>query len=177
MEIMGKIVELLTPLESDERLRIISATLTLFGEKPVAVGKTTGSEELGDADTEIFSPRARAWMRQYALDTEQIQQVFHLANGTAEVIAATIPGNNTKEKTFSVYILSGIANLLAKGDSSFDDKTARELCKTAGCYDSDNHASYMKSRGNEFTGSKDKGWVLTSPGLKRGAELVKELNK
>jgi hypothetical protein len=31
----------------------------------------------------------------------------------------------------------------------------------------------MSAKGNLFTGSKDKGWKLTAPGLKRGAELVK----
>jgi hypothetical protein len=36
---------------------------------------------------------------------------------------------------------------------------------------------HIKERGNEFTGTKEKGWSLTAPGLKRGAALVKEMTK
>lgn len=179
IDVTGKIVELLSPLESEERLRIISASLTLLGEKPVALTtKGAGGEDPADGDsTTALLPRARTWMKQYGITMEQVQQVFHLDNGATEVIAATIPGKNKKEQTFNAYILTGIAKLLATGEPTFDDKTARSLCENAGCYDSANHATYMKSKGNEFTGSKDKGWTLTSPGLKRGAELVQELNK
>jgi hypothetical protein len=34
---------------------------------------------------------------------------------------------------------------------------------------------YMKN--SEFTGSKDKGWVLTTPGLEKGAALVSEASR
>lgn len=74
-------------------------------------------------------------------------------------------------------MLVGIAKLLSSGDPSFDDKSARALCETSGCYDSANHAASLRDKGNEFTGTKDKGWTLTTPGLKRGAILIKELNK
>ena len=177
MDVLTKIVELLSPIDSEERMRIISAALTLLGEKPVSALPVRENEEESAAEIENLSPRARVWMKQYSISSREIEEVFHISNGTAEIIAASIPGNNNKEKTFSVYILAGTANLLAKGESTFDDKMARDLCKSAGCYDPDNHASYMKNKGNEFAGSKDKGWTLTTPGLKRGAELIKELNK
>ena len=45
-----------------------------------------------------------------------------------------------------------------------------------GFFDGTNHMKYMKG-GNEFTGSKDKGWTLTAPGLKVGASLVTQLSK
>jgi len=77
----------------------------------------------------------------------------------------------------NVYVMAGIAKLLEAGDPSFDDKTARDLCKSAGCFDNTNHSKYLVDKGNEFAGSKDKGWVLTAPGLKRGAALVKEISK
>lgn len=179
MDIMGKIVELLTPLESEERMRIVSATLTFLGEKPVALGKAPAGakEDEADGETENLPQRARTWMKQNAITKDQIDQVFHVEDGTAEIIAASIPGKNNKEKTLNAYILTGVAKLLATGEVSFDDKSARAFCETSGCYDNANHAATLKNKGNEFTGNKDKGWTLTVPGLKIAATLVQELNK
>lgn len=178
VDVTGKIVELLSPLESEERMRVVSASLMLLGEKPVALGKAPEAEPFVEGDSAAtLPPRARTWTKQYGIDMDQIQQVFHVENGTAEVIAASIPGKGKKEQTYNAYILTGIARLLAAGEPTFDDKSARSLCESAGCYDSANHAAYMKNKGNEFTGGKDKGWTLTAPGLKRGAEIIKELAK
>jgi hypothetical protein len=173
IEIAGKIVELLSPLASEERIRIIQASLTLLGETASALPKPALGGYDGPENT--YPVRARAWMKQYAISLENIEQVFHVTEGNAEVIAAAIPGKNKKAQTFNAYILSGLANLLATGEPVFDDKSARSLCEGSGCYDSANHAVNIKNRGNEFTGSKEKGWTLTSPGLKRAADLVKEL--
>jgi hypothetical protein len=177
IEITGKIVELLTPLESEARMRVIQAALMLLGETLATLPKEkVGQNQDGDVG-DGFPTRARSWMKHHSLSTEHIQQVFHVTEGNAEIIAAVIPGKNKKEQTFNAYIFAGLAKLLSGGEPAFDDKSARALCESSGCYDSANHAAYMKNKGNEFTGSKDKGWTLTTPGLKRGAELVKELNK
>jgi hypothetical protein len=176
-EVVARIVDILTPLSSEERKRVISASLTLLGDEAASFRKTgagashESGEEAGD-----FSPRAQVWMRQNSISTDELQQVFHLADGAVEVIASEIPGKNAKEKTYSSYVLTGIARLLATGEPSFDDKSARALCKSSGCFNAANHALYLSDKGNEFTGTKEKGWTLTAPGLKRGAALVKELS-
>jgi len=93
------------------------------------------------------------------------------------VIASDIPGKNKKEKNLNAYLLTGIGQYISTGDTSFDDKTARALCTTFACYDSTNHAVYMKGKGNELTGSKENDWKVTAPGLKKGALLVKDIIK
>jgi hypothetical protein len=116
-------------------------------------------------------------MKQYGISIDELQQVLQLGSGTADVIAGDIPGKNKKEKTYNAYVLTGLASLLSSGNTTFDDKSARELCERFGCYDQANHSSTIKDRGNEFNGTKDTGWNLTAPGLKRGAALVKEMTK
>jgi hypothetical protein len=116
-------------------------------------------------------------MKQNDVTIDDIQQTFHMADGVVEVIASDIPGKNGKEKTLAAYVLTGIAGLLATGNAAFDDNSARGVCKSSGCFNLANHAAYLKEKGNEFTGSKDNGWTLTTPGLKRGAALVKELGR
>jgi len=116
-------------------------------------------------------------MRQYQLTLSQIGQVFHIADGEISIIASTAPGKNSKEQTHNAYVLQGISCLLASGNPSFTDKDARKVCQDLGCFNRGNHATYMGDKGNVLAGSKDKGWSLTGPGLKQGADIVKELTK
>lgn len=176
--VMTKIVEALAPLASEERLRVVRAALTLLGETaPIQDKKPDpeGSDLTGEVSA--LPARARAWIQQNGLSFEQLQQVFQFSEGSVEVIATEMPGQNDKEKSFNAYILTGIAKLLATNAPAFDDDTARTLCKASGCFNLSNHSGYMAQKGNEFTGSKLNGWTLTAPGLKRGATLVRELTK
>jgi hypothetical protein len=176
IEITGKIVELLTSLESEERVRIIQASLTLLGEGAVPLPKRIlGAEGQDDVSAEGYPARARAWMKQFGISVEQIQKVFHVVEG-AESILVTSPGKNRKEQALNAYILTGVSKLLSTGEPTFDDAAARVFCKQSGCYDQANHALYLKGKGNEFVGTKDK-WTLTNPGLERAAKLIKELDK
>lgn len=171
---VAKIVEMLSPLASDERVRIVRAAMALLGEATETPAAQMHVEVPVD-DMGNFSQRAQIWMKQNSITTEHLDQVFHVSDGVAEVIAPQLPGKNKKEQTYSAYILAGLSQLLLTGDASFGDKEARALCERAGCYDSANHSVTLRNRGNEFTGSKERGWTLTAPGLKRAAEIIKEL--
>lgn len=179
-EVVAQIVELLTPLDSEERRRVIKASMVLLGEGGVAVAGSSnedaGSSRSDTEENSVISARGRVWMKQNNVSEDELQQVFHLNNGDADVIAE-IPGKNKKEQTYNAYVLTGLAKLLSIGNAVFDDKAARGLCESAGCYDQANHSVTIKQRGNEFTGSKEKGWSLTAPGLKRAGMLVKEITK
>lgn len=155
----------------------MSAAMMLLGETQLhgPLGKD-GKADVDDATAPAnLSPRARAWMKQNSVTNEEIQQVFHIAEGEADILLPG-PGKDKKEQTLNTYVLTGILQLLATGEPIFEDKTAREYCRTAGCYDSSNHSSNLRGKGNLFTGAKDK-WTLTSPGLKCGADIIKELTK
>jgi len=176
LDAMTKIVEVLSPLSSEDRARVISAALALLGDvKPKITAHGPDEPIADDPEVGATPPRAKSWMSQNGISAGQLQQVFHVANGETEVIT-TVPGRNKKEQTYNAYILTGLGQLLLTGSAAFTDKAARSLCEASGCYDSANHAAHLKDKGNEFTGSKDKGWTLTAPGLKRAAELVKGLN-
>ena len=177
LDVMTKVVEVLSPLSSEDRARVIGAALALLGDVQSKIAAPKFAEpKLDDAEFGTLSPRARSWMGQYGVSAGELQQIFHLADGEVEVIA-TVPGRNKKDQTFNAYILTGLGQLLATGTAAFTDKAARALCEVSGCYDSANHATHMKDKGNEFTGSKEKGWTLTAPGLKRAADFVKEMQK
>jgi hypothetical protein len=172
MDTLATIIEALKPLSSEERTRLVRAAMVFLGETPATKDLAGISED--SVNSEQFPPRAKAWMRQHSVTTDQLEEVFHLSDGTAEVMGS-LPGRNKKEQTYSAYILTGLCKLLLTGSPSFDDKAARELCEKSGCYDSANHSAHLRDRGNEFSGSKEKGWTLTAPGLKRGAEIIKEI--
>ena len=179
VDAMTKLVEILTPLSSEERARVIRAALVLLGEaqsEPSSIADTTGGLDQADEHIQL-PPRARAWIKQNGISDAELQQVFLIADGRVEVIASHMPGKNKKEQTHNAYILTGIGELLLTGNASFLDKSARALCESSGCYDRANHSANVKERGNEFSGTKERGWVLTAPGLKRAAEIIKDMSK
>jgi len=169
-EAATNIVSLLSPFNSEERHRAVHAAMTLLGESGHAV--TIGSPPNGDVAS--LPMRAQAWLKQNGVDREQLEHVFQIDGDLVELIAV-VPGRTDKERTLNVYILIGIKRMLATGDSSFDDKTARKACKDLGCYNETNHSSYLKDKGNRIAGSKETGWKLTAPGLAEGAALIKEV--
>jgi len=171
-EITSTIVDLLEPLESSERQRIIVAAMTLLGESQVSPVAEKPSETERPADG--LPSKARAWAKQNGVSSEMLDEVFHIRDGVAEIIAEP-PGKTQKDKTLNAYVLTGIAKFVSTGEPNFSDQEARDFCMTSGCYGSTNHATYLKDRGNDFSGNRDTGWSLTSPGLKKGAALIKTL--
>ncbi|OCK58057.1 hypothetical protein [Bradyrhizobium sp. LMTR 3] len=175
-DIMAAIVAELTPLQSEERQRVIQASLVLLGESPLAASKKS-TAGLSDADDSSEMPaRARTWIKHNNLSLDHIQQVFHVGSDGVEIIISEIPGKGNRDKVRNAYVLLGVARLISSNDPRFDDKDARALCERYGFFDGTNHMKYMKG-GNEFTGSKEKGWILTAPGLKHGAALILDLTK
>ena len=172
--VLVKIVDLLSPLNSEERQRVVKAAFTLLGEESVKLAGKSNEEEDGEGNFD-FSPRANNWIKQNGLSIEELEQVFHFGQDGVEFIASEISGKSDKEKTHNAYAVCGVQKLLSEGSLSFDDKEARTLCENLGCYNQANHSVYLKSIGNLITGSKSKGWTLTVPGQKKAALIIKEL--
>jgi hypothetical protein len=170
---------LLQPLRAEERQRVIKAALTLLGDDTSVVNQNSGKGRAAAADDDDddsasdLPTKARQWMTKYAVTQEHLNNVFHVQNGSAEVIAHKAPGSSMKAMTINAYVLTGLSQLLATGEAKFDDKSARAVCRSMGCFDTNNHPKYMKEKGNVIGGSKGSGWTLTGPGLARGADLVK----
>lgn len=175
-EVVAAIVKELTPLGAEERRRVIQASLVLLGDAPVAAAVPPTSEAEGEVADPGLSPRARAWTRQNGLSLEDLQQTFHLEGNDCQLIVSEIPGKANRDRVRNAYLLAGAARLIVTGEPKFDDREARDLCERFGFFDPTNHSKYVKG-GNEFTGSKEKGWTLTAPGLKQAAQLISELTR
>lgn len=183
-DVLATIVEALTPLDSLERQRTIQAALTLLGEFPLVLSEKNDDREKDDSkgvnmldSIDGISKQAIIWMKKNNISKEQLEEVFHNSGEGVEVIASFIPGKKRPEQNINAYVLKGISTYLLTGEANFSDKSARDLCETLGVYDYSNHTKYLASKGNLFTGSKKGGWTLTAPGLKHGAELIKEITK
>jgi hypothetical protein len=175
---MTKIIEILTPLDSEQRRRVMQAAFALLGEEPVL--KTHGRQpaakpEDGTAEEAIegINATASSWLAKAKITQEHLEQHLHFDGGAVKVIS--LPGNATKriDQVVHTYLMRGLAAFLATGEASFSDKDARDLCEHFGCYDATNHAKYIKEFGNRITGSKNAGWKLTAPGLTAAADLLK----
>lgn len=175
-----KLFEVLQPLQSEERLRVVEAVLTLLGERPpkFSGGSSPGSGTQGRQDDTPddgvkLSGAARAWVRKHGISTDALLHHFDISDGKAAVIG--LPGSSKEKKAqaLSTYLMTGLANFLTTGDASFSDEDARKLCVHFGCYDKGNHSKYLAHLKNRVTGSKNAGWKLTAPGLDAAAELLK----
>jgi hypothetical protein len=151
--------------------------MLFLGERPEVLSagqKVATSGASNDASGGTYSAAINTWMRQNALSSEEVGQVFHFKDdGSFDI--HDVPGTSKKDKTLNTYILAGVGTFLMKNERAFDDATARGFCERLGCYDRANHAAHLKAKHPEFSGDKKKGYSLTHPGVKRGAELVKEL--
>lgn len=110
--IVGKIVDLLTPLSPEDRGKAISAARTLLGEAgsiKESPAKGGGEETDGEVDTFATSGKAKTWQKQNGIAGAELAQVFHSDDGKTEVIAATMPGANSRQQTLNGYVLTGIA--------------------------------------------------------------------
>jgi hypothetical protein len=177
-----KLFEVLQPLQSDERLRVVEAVLTLLGERPMKMSGGTAqgpgagvSQRQDDTQDEgvKLSSAARAWARKHGISTEALLHHFDISDGKSTVIG--VPGSSKEKKSqaLNTYLMTGLANFLTTGDASFSDDDARKLCDHFGCYDKGNHSKYLADLKNRVTGSKSAGWKLTAPGLDAAAELLK----
>ena len=153
----------------------VHAAFTLLGDVPIKEATSVPPQSEDSEMPETLPARAKVWAKQNGILREQLDAVFQIEGEKVEVIASDVLGSNNKDKTHNAYVITGIAALLSKGEPKFDDDAARTLCKTLGCYNDANHLAYMRDKGNELSGSKERGWTLTAPGLKRGATIVKEL--
>lgn len=177
----SKVVEVLTDFSSEERLRIVKASLTLLGDefnppRGQSAAQNSGQQNSGNAGygNSELPPSAQQWMNKNGVSEKQLEHFYHFDQGRAIPIA--LPGNATskREQTLNAYLATGLASYLTNGDASFSDADARKFCEQSGCYDAPNHTKSLKAIGNRVTGSKSAGWKLTTPGLTAVAELVKK---
>src|ERR1041385_375592 len=78
---VANVVQELTDFSSEDRRRIVHASMTLLGEiaaLPVPESEIEVQQEGG------LPAKARSWMKQYGLTAEQISQVFHFGEERSE---------------------------------------------------------------------------------------------
>ena len=113
-------------------------------------------------------------MKQYGVSSEQAESVFDFRDNDTFAILG-VPGASMREQTLNMYVLTGLGTFLATGGRHFNDALARAYCEEHSCLDGPNHSKTLGVKHPEFSGDKGNGWTVTVPGLKRGAELVKQV--
>lgn len=176
----AKVVDILSPLESEDRIRVVNASLTLLGEsagsRPVPKrghggaeqGPTDGVHRVG------LSEQGEAWAGRNGVTGDNLEQWYYFDEGTAKLLAIPSKVSKRSQQAIDVYLLHGLGVFLVSGEETFSDRDARDLCEHFGCYDATNHSKIYKAFGNKITGSKSAGWRLTAPGRVAAAALVKE---
>ena len=107
-EIAGKIVALLEPLNSEDRLKTVNASLTMLGEFSIGEGGSPADPGAGggakaqrtkhDQMSGALSSAATRWMKQNDLTAAQLEQVLDITDAGIAVIVSEVPGKG-KERT------------------------------------------------------------------------------
>jgi hypothetical protein len=178
-EALTGIIELLKPLNSEERHRTVNAAMLFLGETAGAGfsrGKSASAAagDAEDVDEGDYSETIVAWMKKNGVSAEELERVFHF-NDDRSFDIHEVPGKYKSVMTLNAYTLTGLGNYLMTNERMFNDDLARGFCEKLVCYDAANHALTLRKKHPEFSGDKAKGYTLTNVGIKRGAALVKEV--
>ncbi len=173
-EVLTKVIDLLKPLNPDDRQRTVSAAFTFLGDDGWRGGDNRSSAETSHRSANGGGQQGsrEIWMKQQGVTEEHLDLVF-LFHSDGKFDVHGVPGKTKKEKTLNAYVLTGLGVYLSSGTRDFSDELARELCQRVGCLDKSNHATTLTDKGADFSGDKTKGWMITNVGLKSGAMIVK----
>ena len=177
-----ELIEVLRKVPIGHRVPSVEAALTYLNTPWTAGGSTGRLSAVSDSsvpaltagDTEL-ARRAQIWLSQNNLKIGDLASVFHGTGSGYELIVHQLPGTTNKERVQHCYVLCGVRALLNTGEPRFADEEARRVCRDLGCYDSTNHAYYVKAVGNLMVGSKSTGFELTQPGLRAAAALARAM--
>src|SRR6202008_631245 len=131
--VVGKIVEQLEGLTTEERKRAIAGTLAILGEPtlhsfaPLREHADKGAGEATEPaqyETHV-SPLARSWIKKIQVTQEQLEEIFHVENGKVTLILGEAVGKGKRQQTINTYILTGAAAMLATGSADFTDDVGR----------------------------------------------------
>lgn len=174
-DVSTKLHDLLAPLDTDERKKVVQSAFALLGETINGSRSSGGGNDEDQPDDSDFKigPKAKRWMKQHQVTTSMLEEIFHSQDENVEVIATDVPGNSKQAQSRSCYLLLGIQELLRIDAPTFQDKDAVALCKHMRCYDSPNHSKVRKELG--LSGAKKDGFTLTAPCLRDAATLIKSM--
>jgi len=171
-DVTTKVYQLLKPLQSEERDRVLRAARALLGDTQIAEPSAPPRKSMGES-TGSYPIQVERWMSQNSISREHLEQVFDINDGQVDIIVGAVIGETKKQQTINCYLLVGLKEFFRSGSAKFADADAIELCQRMGCYDRSNHATHRKSFGNQISGSREDGYTLPAPGLKAAAELVR----
>jgi hypothetical protein len=202
---MSQIYAALKPLDAGGRKRVLDYVLSRLGvdlspraaekekkdETPqrheaepadhmAAEGTPKASADVGAEDNEAdeiegISPLAKKWMRRTGLPGDKLSALFSLGVDEIDLVANSVPGQNTKERLRSLILLQGIASYLGTGAPRVDYSKLKVAMQHYGIDPGNNISTYLKDFAAESSGSVSAGFTLTARGMTSATELIKEM--
>ncbi len=116
--------------------------------------------------TEFFS--------RYDVSEEVWAGVFHFDGTSFSIIVQDLKEKGKAPMQVKLALLLGVKGLLETGKAFISRELLITTCKQYSAFDSSNFAGIMKKQKKLFLPEGD-GWVLTTPGRAKAAEIIKEL--
>jgi len=117
---------------------------------------------------------ALAFFAQNGISDEEWTRVYHFDGSEYQIIVNDLKEKGKTGRQFNLALLLGVKNMLETGSPDIPKGILIDMCKHYASHDSANFSSIMKKQKNIFL-AQGKNWVLTIPGQKKAAELIKNL--
>lgn len=191
--VVAQLFDILEPLDAGFRARALRGVLAMLADGsggvpldlgvPVtpsagAVTPTGGTAPPPSDGASKFAKgkKAQAWLRRNSLTDDVLDHVFHVENDDGRpVLFAPVPGTGKKGQTINCYLLVAAQNFLATDELKVTEAEVVAVAKDGGYYDRANHSVTRGALGNRFSGNKDVGFILTTPGQDAAAALIKSI--
>ena len=149
----------------------------LIQRKKLTDGKKEPSEEQSQRAKFVIPIDVRAFLQQYEISEDSLQQMFYIENNYIKPIYHIKTTKKSKAQLQFALLIS-LENALENGKFVFAIEAVRQKCVEHKCYDKDNFKSIFKNNSKFFKSLSDEDSVELSPdGKAELAEVISEMVK
>jgi len=184
-EMLARILEITKTLPQDHQLKGFEILLSGYVQSelhkvapPSKAAPTTEPPSIAasaDIPKEVLQ-RFGATAKRLQVDQEKLMSLFDFTTDPFALQALSIPGDNIADKARNVALVIAAKNYFTNGNWFADWKEVKAESVNQNCYDSPNHAKYLKAGGTQFKSvNPGVGIEPNADGIKAAEQLIKGL--
>lgn len=170
-ECLSEIIDIAEKCPEKYQVKCFDVLLSALVKPEISTIGTTGRVPVTNGETPVLAKTD--FFSKHDISEEKLSQVFAFDGSSCSIIVVDLKYKTKAKQQIKLALLLGIKNLLETEVSAFSKSSLVELCKEYSAHDPKHFAKYMRDA-KKLLLPKDDGWILTRPGEKAAADLIKE---